>query len=194
MAGRQTRYAIAPLFIDRWSPRAFTGEEIPDETLFTCFEAARWAASGFNGQPWRFIYAKCDAEAWPAFVSLLSSTNQSWAGRAAALVLFVSKTTVAFKGEDIRNPTHSFETGAAWSNFSHQAQLLGWHTHAMGGFDRVRAQDELGVPANFAVEAMAAIGRIGSPESLPSSLREREFPSNRVPLDSLVMEGRFHAE
>ncbi len=188
---RVSEFPIADLYVDRWSPRSFTDEDISEDTLFTCFEAAHWAPSSFNAQPWRFIYARRHAPAWATFLSFLSSSNRSWASRAAALVLFISKTTFVWDGAEVPLGSHSFDTGAAWSSFAHQAITLGWHTHGMAGFDRERARLALGVPGVFAIEAVVAIGRMGPREALPEKFQAREFPSGRIPTRELVMEGAY---
>ena len=82
-------YTIHPQFIERWSPRAFTGEPIAEETLLGFFEAARWAPSAYNSQPWRFLYARRDTEHWPLFFDLLNEGNKTWCHRAAALIVFI---------------------------------------------------------------------------------------------------------
>src|SRR5262245_26603611 len=105
-AVRRADFGVAPVFVERWSPRSFLRTSIPDEVLSTCFEAARWAPSGFNLQPWRFIYAKRDTARWAVFVDLLSATNQAWAESASALVLFVSKTTANWNGQELPAVTH----------------------------------------------------------------------------------------
>lgn len=191
MNERIPTYDIAPMFLDRWSPRAFTGEVIPYATLLRCFEAARWAPSGFNWQPWRFIYLMRKEPGWNDWLELLSTSNRMWACRAAALILIVSKRTMIWDGEEVAATSNSFDAGAAWSNFAHQACVLGWATHAMGGFDRERARAKLGVPEDFAIEAVVAIGRAGDSVRLPVKLQEREFPSDRRPLDEIIMQGRF---
>ncbi len=120
---RKADYPIDSLFLDRWSPRAMSGESITDEELFTLFEAARWAPSSYNGQPWRMLYAKRETAHWPRFLELLVEFNQTWAKNAAALVVFISKTTFDHNGEPAA--THSFDTGAAWENFALQGALRG---------------------------------------------------------------------
>ena len=180
---------IDPLFVDRWSPRAMSGEPISHEELFTLFEAARWAPSSFNNQPWRILYARRDTEHWPTFLGLLVEGNRSWAKDAAALLLFVSKETFDHNGEVY--PTHSFDTGAAWENLALQATLGGLVTHGMQGFDYERARAELNVPEGFRVEAMAAVGRPGDPSELPERVRAREKPSDRKPLSEITFEGPF---
>ena len=190
---RTADHPIDSLFLERWSPRAFTSEPISPHDLFTLLEAARWAPSSFNSQPWRFLYARRDTEPWPKFLGLLSDYNQSWAKAAAALLILVSKTTLLPRGADkeMPSPTHSLDAGAAWANLALQATKSGWAAHGMAGFDGPRTVIELGVPSNFRVEAAIAIGRPGDKSLLPESLRAREQPSDRVPLSQLVSEGRF---
>jgi nitroreductase len=190
---RTADYPIAALFLERWSPRAFNGEAIADHTLLTLLEAARWAPSSHNSQPWRFLYSKRGSHSWPKFLALLSERNQSWAKNAAALLIVVSKQTFVPPGQQqaIVSRTHSFDTGAAWANLALQASLAGWHTHAMAGFDFDRARTELNVPDDYRVEAAVAIGRLGHKSSLPEPLRAREEPNGRRPLSETVLEGGF---
>src|ERR1700754_1576054 len=103
-AARTPEHEVADIFVDRWSPRAFTGEEIPEPVLFSCFEAARWAPSSFNSQPWRFLYARRHTEWFEKFLSLLTERNQSWAKNAAALIVLVSKTTMILPGSSETTP------------------------------------------------------------------------------------------
>ncbi|MET0626739.1 MAG: nitroreductase family protein [Pyrinomonadaceae bacterium] len=182
-------YPVDEMFLDRWSPRALSGEGVTDEELMTILEAARWAPSSYNNQPWRILYARRDTEHWPAFFNLLVGGNQSWAKDAAALLLFVSKETFDFNGQPY--PTHSFDTGAAWENLALQATMLGLVTHGMQGFDYARARTELRIPQGFRVEAMIAVGRPGDPAKLPAQLREREAPSGRKKLSEITCEGAF---
>ncbi|HEX3559242.1 MAG TPA: nitroreductase family protein [Pyrinomonadaceae bacterium] len=177
------------LFLDRWSPRAMSGEEIAEEDLMALFEAARWAPSSYNNQPWRILYARRGTAAWPLFFGLLVEGNRAWADDAAALLLFVSKTTFDFNGQTY--PTHSFDTGAAWENLALQATLKGYVAHGMQGFDYERARTQLGIPEGFRVEAMAAVGRPGKVEDLPENLRKGEAPSPRKKLAEIVSEGKF---
>src|SRR5215470_19716615 len=130
---RAADHPIDPLFLQRWSPRAFTAEPISERELFTLFEAARWAPSCFNSQPWRFLYARRGTEHWPRFLGLLSAYNQSWAKNAAALLILVSKTTMLPRGADkeVPSPTHSLDAGAAWANVALQAVRSGWAAHGM---------------------------------------------------------------
>lgn len=189
--GRDTRHPdhpIADLFVDRWSPRAMSGEEIPEKDLMTLLEAARWAPSSNNAQPWRMLYARRSSRHWPTFLGLLSERSQSWARHAGALVLFVSKTT-----HDDGRPsiTHVFDTGAAWQNLALQGWLKGYAIHGMQSFDYERARTELEIPEGFHVNAMAAIGLPGDTSALPEDLRAREVPSQRRGLAGTICEGPF---
>jgi len=188
---RKAGYPIDPLFLNRWSPRAMSGEEISEEELLTLFEAARWAPSSFNNQPWRFLYARRNTVHWPLFFDLLVDFNKTWAQHAAALVVFVSKTTFDHNGEP--SITHSFDTGAAWANLALQGSLKNLVVHGMQGFDYEKARTALQIPSEFQVEAMAVIGRPGRKEDLPERLQERETPSNRRELAETIIEGPYVA-
>lgn len=190
---REATFPIQPLFTQRWSPRAFTGEAISEPDLLALFEAARWAPSAFNLQPWRFLYGRRDTAAWtPIFDSLLEF-NQGWAQRAAALVVVVSRThTVPSATADAKPiASHAFDTGAAWASLAFQSVLSGWYTHAMGGFDAAKLRASLGVPDTHAIHAVVAIGKLGDKASLPEVLQAREQPSARRPLGEIAAEGRF---
>ena len=186
---RKADYPIDSLFIDRWSARAMSGEPITDEELFTLFEAARWAPSSFNNQPWRMLYAKRDTSHWPLFLDLLVEFNQTWAKNAAALVVFISKATFDHNGEPAA--THSFDTGAAWASLALQGAVRGLVVHGMQGFDYDKARTALNVPDGFQVEAMAVIGKPGRQDDLPPKLQERETPNDRRKLTETVFEGPY---
>ncbi|MBD0373874.1 MAG: nitroreductase family protein [Pyrinomonadaceae bacterium] len=186
---READYPVDTLFLDRWSPRAMSGEEIPEEDLMVLFEAARWAPSSFNNQPWRMLYARRSSDHWPRFFNLLVDSNKVWAQHAAVLVLFISKETFDYNGKP--SLTHSFDTGAAWENLALQATLRGYVAHGMQGFDYALAQKELNVPEGFRVEAMAAIGKPGDKQALPEKLQQREAPSGRRKLAETICEGPF---
>jgi len=190
---RTTEHAIAAQFIERWSPRSFTSEAIPESTLLTFFEAARWAPSASNHQPWRFIYSLRDSESWEIFIDLLAENNRAWAQRAAALVVIVSKSTAPARATGIEAPSrsHAFDTGAAWAHLALQANLSGWATHGIGGFDRDKARELLKIPEQFAVQAAVAIGRRGDKAELPAELQQREQPNGRLPLQQIIFADRF---
>ena len=186
---RRADFSIEQLLLDRWSPRAMSGEEISDEEVMRLFEAARWAPSSFNAQQWRALYARRGTEYWHPFLELLVEANKSWAKNAAVLVLFISRT--AFEYNDEPSITHSFDTGAAWENFALQGFRQGLVVHGMEGFDYERARLELRIPDQFQIEAMAAVGKPGPKEALPDRLQERESPSDRRKLAESICEGPF---
>jgi nitroreductase len=193
MSERQPDHPIDPQFAQRWSPRAFTGEAIDEPTLLRFLEAARWAPSGYNAQPWRFIYGRAGTPAWAPIFEALSPYNQGWAQRASALVLVLSRSVWTPPGQDKPqdNLTHAFDAGAAWAYLALQTTLAGWHAHGIGGFDRERARASLGVPADYHLHAVIAIGRRGDKAVLPEALQARELPNQRLPLAQLAAEGRF---
>ncbi len=186
-------YAINEQFINRWSPRAFTNEPISQEPLLSFLEAARWAPSAYNSQPWRFLYARRDTPSWARYLDILNEFNRSWAQHASALVLIISKTTFAAPGSDEEKPAlwQTFDTGSAWGHLALQASISGWHTHGMAGFDKDLARRELKIPEGYALHAMVAIGKLGDKATLAEGLQAREMPSPRRPLSELAAEGDF---
>jgi nitroreductase len=186
---RKADYPIERLLLDRWSPRAMSGEEISQEELMRLFEAARWAPSSFNAQQWRALYARRGMEHWQTFFDLLVEGNKTWAKHAAVLVVFISRKMFDYNDEP--SITHSYDTGAAWENFALQGFRQGLVVHGMEGFDYERARRELRIPGEFQVEAMAAVGKPGPKELLPEKLRERESPNDRRKLSESVFEGPF---
>jgi nitroreductase len=185
---RTSDYAVDSIFIDRWSPRAMSAAPIAEHDLMVLFEAARWAPSSGNGQPWRMLYGRRDTPQWPLFFDLLNERNRLWCVNAAALIVFVSR-TVTDSGR--ASVTHSYDTGAAWENFALQGTMRGYVVHGMQGFDYDRARSTLAIPQEFRVEAMAAVGHPGTLDDLEESFRMREKPSPRKPLRDLVCEGPF---
>lgn len=186
---RKADHPIDNLFLNRWSPRAMTGEAVSKAELLTLFEAARWAPSSYNNQPWRMLYARRDTEHWQTFFDLLVEFNQSWAKNAGALVLFISKTHFDFNGQP--SVTHAFDTGAAWENLALQGSLSGLVVHGMQGFDYERARTTLNIPEGFEVLAMIAIGRPADPATLSEDLKAKETPSGRRKLEQTICEGPF---
>ena len=185
----QSSFDINSNILNRWSPRSMTGEEISQEDLMALFEAARWAPSSFNNQPWRFIYAKRDASEWDRLFDLLSDFNRTWAKDSAALVVVISRSKAEHKEADY--PTHAFDTGSAWENLAIESVSRGFVTHAMAGFDHEKARKELEIPEVFEVMAMIAIGKQGPKENLPKELQEREKPADRKELSEIAMKGKF---
>jgi nitroreductase len=166
-----------------------TGEDLQHDESMSLFEAARWAPSSFNNQPWRFIYAKRNTEYWERLLGLLADSNKIWAKDAAVLIVVVSSQNFEYNGKP--SITHQFDAGAAWENLSLEAASRGLVAHGMQGFDYEKARKELEVPDSYDVMAMIAIGKRGSKEKLPSKLQEKEIPNDRKPLNEIIMEGKF---
>ena len=192
---RTADHDIDPIFLDRWSPRAFTGEPIPQDLLMSMFEAARWAPSASNVQPWRFVYARRGSPHWTPLFDALMDMNQPWVAGASVLAYILSD---RYRRRPDREPTenrsHSFDAGAAWACLALQAQHLGWAAHGMGGFHVDKAYAATGASeADYRIEAAIAIGRPTDAGVLPESYRAREVPSGRQPVASFVFEGRLGA-
>jgi nitroreductase len=185
---RRPDHDIQPFFVNRWSPRAMTGEEISRGDLMRMLEAARWAMSSMNNQPWRFLYALRNTPHWETFYNLLAPGNKAWCINAAALLVVISKTTFD-NGKPAR--THSYDAGAAWYSFALQGVMMGFVVHGMQGFNYDLAKEELGVPDGYQVEAMIAVGRPGDSDDLPQALKDREVPSQRKNVGEFAFEGGF---
>lgn len=191
MTERTADPSILPLILERWSPRSFDGTPVPEGELLAMIEAAGWAPSAFNVQPWTFLYARPGDAHWDRFLSVLVPFNQSWAKDAGALLFIVSQETSGSEGQPLYS--HSFDAGAAWALLAIQAQHMGWHSHGMTGIDFDRAQTELAIPAGYRLEAGVAIGRKAPAERLPEGLREREAPAPRKPVAEIAVAGTFPA-
>lgn len=189
---RQPTYKISPLILSRWSPRSMTGEELDEDTIMSLFEAARWAPSWYNNQPWRFRYAKRNTLYWDRLFNLLAEPNKVWTKEAALLVVVISRKN--FENNEKYSITHQYDAGAAWENLALEASSRGLIAHGMAGFDYVKARIDLEIPDSFDVMAMIAIGKKGPKDNLPQQLQEREYPSNRKPLAEIVMEGQFRKQ
>ena len=186
---RKPGYPINSLILNRWSPRSMTGEELDEQDIMPLFEAARWAPSSFNNQPWRFIYAKRDTGHWDRLFNLLVDTNKLWAKNAALLVVVISRKNFEFNEKPAR--THQFDAGSAWQNLALEAHSRGIVAHGMQGFDYEKARVDLGIPVDFEVMAMIAIGKKAPKENLPAELQDKEKLSDRKPLNDIIMEGIF---
>lgn len=183
---REAEYPVDDIFINRWSPRAMSGEPVSKEELMSLFEAARWAPSSFNNQSWRFLYSLKDSSTWDTFFGLLMEGNQSWVKNAGALIVIISKTTFDYNGKPTK--THAFDTGAAWQNFALQGTANGLVIHGMQGFDYERAKTELNIPEQYEVQAMVSVGKPGDPSLLPEGLRDKDVPSGRKSVGEIALE------
>ncbi len=187
---RKPEHQIDTLFYERWSPRAMTGEEISNETLNQLFEAARWAPSCFNEQPWNFLYAKKDSEDWGLFLKILVEVNQLWAKNASVLIACISKKTFTRNGKP--NGTHSFDAGAAWQNLALQAYSLGWSAHGMAGVDYKKGKVDLKIPEDYQLEMMIAVGKQAEVSILPEDFKKKEWPpSGRKSINDFVQKGQW---
>jgi nitroreductase len=187
MSSRTPEYAVHPQFIQRWSPRAYSGQAITQAELMSLFEAARWTPSTSNTQPWRFVYALAGSAHFEAMCQTLAPGNRLWAHRAAALIAVISATSTQASDNSETKPllNHAFDTGAAWM------ALTGWTTHAMAGVDKEALRQTLGVPLAYAIHCVVAVGRQGNKAQLDEALQARETPNARQPLSAMVCEGRF---
>jgi nitroreductase len=186
---RRATNPINPLILNRWSSRSMTGEELGNEDIMSLFEAARWAPSSYNNQPWRFIYAKRNTEHWDRLFNLLADGNKTWAKNSALLVVVISRKNFEYNEKPAR--TFQFDAGSAWENLALEAYSRGIVAHGMQGFDYEKARVDLEIPTDFEVMAMVAIGKKGPKEILPPGLQEKEKPTDRKPLKDIIMEGIY---
>lgn len=182
----ETSAPVLDPIAERWSPRAFDTEfTLAEGALRGIFEAARWAPSASNTQPWRFVIARRGSETFAKIVSHLMGFNQAWAGSAAALVVNIAETTTT---DGNPQPWAEYDLGQAVAYLSLQAQSEGLHLHQMGGIDREALAAAFDLDDRHAVVSVTALGRIGTPEQLPEPLAEREIAArSRFALDDLVL-------
>lgn len=185
-----TTYPVHELIRQRWSPRSFTAQPVAPETLDQVFEAASWAASAMNAQPWRYIYAhQADTEAFHKMVDCLVPGNQPWAKHAAVLVLALIKTS---HDDGTPNGAALHDLGLANGNLILEATALGLHGHFMGGFDRAKAQQTFSLPENMQPAVMIALGYQGPAEQLEEPFLSREkAPRQRKGVAEIAFEGQL---
>jgi nitroreductase len=182
---RVPEYAIDPLFINRWSPRAFDRSPIPENILMSIFEAARWSMSCYNAQPWLFVYATSD-EDLKRLGGLLSEFNRKWTQNAPVIGFIFAQRR--FTHNDKPNDWAKFDCGAAWMAMTIQARTFGLYTHGMAGFERDRTYDVLGVnEADYEVICAFALGRYGDRDALPEEMKKNEQPNDRKPLSEIAV-------
>jgi nitroreductase len=191
---RESQFPIDAMFLDRWSPRAFTGEVISEDQLLTILDAAHWAPSSANQQPWRFIYALKGSEHFETLLGLLVEANQEWAKNASALLFVVSRGFSGEFSEGKKSYTHSFDAGTAWGYFALQARLSGFYAHGMGGIKHDEIMKTFEIPEGYRVEAGIAFGRLADKSVLSERNQAREFPSQRKPLSEVAFNGKFIAD
>lgn len=186
---RVLEYDCNEIFPKRWSPRSMSEENISKEELMVLFEAAKWAPSTYNNQPWRFLYAFKDTENWDLFFDLLMDGNKTWCKNAGVLIVVISKKIADYnKKPDF---THSLCTGSAWSNLALQGSMNGLVVHGMAGFNYDQAREKLNISDDYNVEMMITVGKPGKKEDLPEELQKMENPSPRKNLSEISIEGKF---
>jgi nitroreductase len=177
---------VLPIFHQRWSPRSFSDREVSPVHLAKVFEAARWAASSFNEQPWRFLVGTRNSPAFRKILASLMPFNQAWAGKASALILGATRTR--FSHNDSPNRVALYDLGAAASYLTLQATALGLATHQMAGFDEGAARKAFDVPETYIFGAVIALGYQGEPAALPNDqmLAQETAPRTRKSLKDFV--------
>jgi nitroreductase len=189
--GRHSDHPIHDQFTERWSPRAFKATVLTEVELLPLFEAARWAPSASNHQPWRFAYGLRGDEGFARIAEALVPGNRLWAEKAGALVAVASATTVLREGKAAPNPWHAFDSGTAWGYLALQAHLAGLAAHAMGGFDAEKLAENLKLPEGYVLHAVVAVGHRGDADLLSEPLKSREVPNGRRPIRETVGHGGF---
>ena len=186
-----TDHPIEEILRRRWSPRAFSDRNVEAEKLLSLFEAARWAPSSFNEQPWSFIVATKDNPAEHAqLLNCLMEKNQQWARLAPVLMVSVARLNFEKTGKPNRHAFH--DVGLAMGNLLVQATVLGLFVHQMAGFSVDKVREVYEVPEGFEPVAAIAVGYLADPEILPEAFREQELgPRKRKPISSFVFEGKW---
>ena len=188
---RKADHPIARQFLERWSPRAFAPEAMTEAAKLTLQEAARWAPSASNNQPWRLVWALRGEAAFDEIIGSLNASNAVWAGKAAAVVVMASRVVVQRGDEVLPNPYHAFDAGAAWAQLGLQAHLMGLHAHAMGGYDRDLLTKAINLPQDHVTHAVVAVGKRAALQDIPEELRAREVPNQRQTLSETTRHGKF---
>jgi nitroreductase len=183
-----TAAPILPVLAERWSPRSYDANyELADQDLLSILEAARWAASGNNIQPWRFSVAKRGTKLFGTIAENLGGFNAAWSPNAAAYVV-----VSAFNNgnENVHGTTTQFDAGLSTAQLIIQAQSLGIHAHVMGGIEHVALQSALDYPKNLDVLVVVTLGKLASAENLDPTARDRELATRtRLELDEIVLHG-----
>ena len=184
-------FPVHELIQNRWSPRAFSDKAVPQEVLRSLFEAARWAPSSSNEQPWAHIVAtKDDAENFEKSLGALVEFNANWAKKAPVLVIAVAQ--LAFAKNNAPNRNAQYDVGAASLQLSIEATARGLVVHQMAGFDPETAREAYDIPQGWEPIAAMAIGYLGDAASLPEPLQSREkAPRSRKRIHEFVMSGQW---
>ena len=188
---RTADHPIHAQFTGRFSPRGFTAKTLTEAELLPLFEAARWAPSASNNQPWRFAYGLRGDAAFGKIADGLVPFNRSWAEKAAALIVVASRSMVEKDGAETPNAWAQFDAGTAWGYLALQAHHAGLVAHAMGGFDAGVLAKNLNLAEGYTLHCVVAVGEHGDIEKLPEVLQAREAPNDRLPLAKIVAHGKF---
>jgi len=181
-------HPVDPLFPRRWPPRAMSGAPVAREAILSLLEAARWAPSSGNSQPWRSVYAVRDTAPFGAIFESLEQSNRDWCVRAGALVLLAAQ---VIRPDGRPAAAAQLACGAALMAFALEGTLLGLVVHPMGGFDRERIRLATGIPPGMEPQVVIAVGMPGLMDDLSERNREREHPSPREPVSAWAREGRW---
>ena len=186
-----TKFHVNELIRNRWSPRAFSGEKISTEIMMSLFEAASWAPSSRNEQPWRFIYGiKNEGLNYNKIYDTLVLWNQEWAKSAPLLVLTVAKLDSEFHNRE--NTFALYDLGQSVANLALQATSLNLYCHQMGGFDEEKAKETFQLPPHYNAVSVIAIGYLGDPNILPEDMKELELKARtRYDLDKIIFNQNF---
>ena len=179
--------SILPVIRHRWSPRSFADRDVSPADLRTVFEAARWAASSYNEQPWRFFVGRRNSETYTKILSVLTEFNQRWARTAPVLILDAARTKFSHNGA--ANRVALYDVGAAAATLCYQAAALGLYTHQMAGFDVDAARKAFALPDEYIFGAAIALGYQGEPAALNNEqmLAQETSPRQRKPLSEFVL-------
>jgi nitroreductase len=186
-----TDYPVSDLIAARWSPYSFTNKPVSDEDLRSLFEAARWAASSYNEQPWNYLVAKKeDAQEFNRLLSCLVEANQTWAKQASALIIGISRLTSSRNNEPNRAAIH--DLGLANATLVLEATARGLSVHQMIGILPDKVRELYAVPEGYEPMVAVAIGYAGASENLPEALRSRDLARRpRKPLKEFVFHGKW---
>lgn len=189
MENRDFDYEVIKEVKTRWSPRAFDPERmVPEEDLMGILEAARYAPSCFNEQPWRFIVGRRGDSNFEKIKAALTDSNREWASKASVLMMILS--VQKFEKNQKSNRWHLFDAGTAWGYLSLEAERRGLITHAMAGYKRDQIREVFGVPEELSVIAAVAVGYYGDKDALSPENFEKEKPSPRNSIQDLLYQSR----
>ncbi len=181
----ETTLDLSPVIKNRWSPRAFDSRPVEERKLQAVLEAARWAASAFNEQPWRFVVGRKGDEKYDIILQSLIDWNRQWAQKAPVLILNLAKSNFSHNGKP--NVTALYDLGQAVAQMALEAVHQGLVSHQMSGFDPAKAVDRLDIPKGFQAVSVIAIGYYGKAQELPEDMQKSEVaPRRRIPVEELL--------